>query len=96
MRMYLCNIIHEEAVNITKEKYEGEIYMEREWEEAPLFMSCKDIVKLGFKKTAVYCWFKDETFPPHICNNGIRVNKYRLREWLENLQHNSRNIMGTG
>ena len=53
------------------------------WAELPLYMSCKDVMSLGFKKTKVYEMFRDKTFPPIIQNYGIRVNKFKLKEWLE-------------
>lgn len=56
---------------------------EKEWNEAPLYMSCADISKFGFKKDVVYGWFHSSDFPPVIKQNGYRVNKYKFKTWLE-------------
>ena len=54
-----------------------------EWANMPLYMGYSDIIQLGFKKTRVYNWFNRPDFPPMLRNDGKRVNKYKLKEWLE-------------
>ena len=61
--------------------YDAEV--EKVWEKMPLYVSCKHIEKLGFKKTRIYAWFHREDFPPMIKNGGKVVNKFKLRKWLE-------------
>lgn len=58
--------------------------MDAEWEKLPMYIGCKEIVQLGFKKTSVYRWFKSDDFPPMVRQSGLRVNKYKFKEWLEN------------
>lgn len=65
--------------------------LEIEWKEAPLYMSCKDIIKLGFKKNTIYKWFHSKDFPTVIKQGGYRVNKYKLKNWLENMEESTWN-----
>ncbi len=56
--------------------------MNDEWDEFPIYMGCKEIMKLGFSRATIYRWFHSDDFPPMITRNGIRVNKFKLKEWL--------------
>ena len=64
-----------------EKSWENEI--EEEWNKMPLYMGYEEIVSLGFKKSRVYKWFCREDFPPMIHREGKRVNKYKLRKWIE-------------
>ena len=58
--------------------------MDEAWNTLPMYIGYKDIMKLGFKKATIYRWFNAEDFPPMIRSGGMRVNKFKFREWLEN------------
>ena len=51
-----------------------------------MYIGYKEIVQLGFKKTSVYRWFNSADFPPMIRQSGLKVNKYKFKEWLEKLE----------
>lgn len=57
--------------------------MEKDWEKLPMYLTCKDIMTLGFRKTTIYKWFRSKGFPPVIRSDGLKVNKYKFKEWLE-------------
>lgn len=57
--------------------------MEDVWDSFPLYIGYKDIMKLGFKKYRIYEWFNCESFPEMVRKGGMRVNKFKFREWLE-------------
>ena len=63
-------------------------FVEKEWNEAPLYMSVADIKKLGFTQSVIYTWFHMSNFPPVIKQNGFRVNKYKFKTWLESREVN--------
>jgi len=56
---------------------------EKYWEQFPLYMGYKEIMKLGFPKARIYQMFNSEDFPPMIRQKGYRVNKFKLKEWLK-------------
>lgn len=57
--------------------------LETEWQDMPLYMGYADIKKLGFKKTQIYQWFHSADFPPMLRKDAKKVNKYKLKQWLE-------------
>lgn len=57
--------------------------LEDTWNNMPLYIGYKEIMKLGFSQATIYRWFNAESFPPMIRNGGMRVNKFKFREWLE-------------
>ena len=61
----------------------GSDYMDELWESLPLYLNYKEIMKLGFKKDTIYKWFNSESFPEMLHIGGMRVNKFKFREWLE-------------
>ena len=63
--------------------------LEKEWERLPLYVGYAEIISLGFKKTRVYKWFKRQDFPPMLRNDGKRVNKYKLKKWIEEREESS-------
>jgi len=62
---------------------ENTVDIEVEWKNLPLYVGYEEIISLGFKKTRVYNWFKRDDFPPMLHQDGKKVNKYKLRKWIE-------------
>ena len=60
--------------------------MDNDWEKLPMYIGYKDIMELGFKKDRIYKWFNREDFPPMIRSEGMRVNKYKFKDWLEKME----------
>lgn len=60
--------------------------MDTEWEKMPMYIGYKEITSLGFKKDIIYKWFNRPDFPPMIRSDGMKVNKYKFRQWLEKLE----------
>lgn len=57
--------------------------MNTEWENQPMYLGYHEIVDMGFSRATVYRWFNSDDFPPVIKRNGLKVNKYKFKDWLE-------------
>ena len=59
------------------------IILDEVWDELPMYIGYKEIMKLGFSQATIYRWFNAKDFPPMIRKGGMRVNKLKFKNWLE-------------